>query len=173
MSEEVVKVRNLSKKFKLYRSASHRIVEWITPGKYHKEFWALKDISFDVKKGQSVGIIGPNGAGKSTLLKILSQTMYPTSGSFQIQGRVVSLLELGTGFHPELTGIQNIYNSGRLLQFSDEYLRKKIDKILDFAEIGDFINQPVKAYSSGMFVRLAFSLFASFRGSMPWSFLPI
>jgi len=161
MSQRVVNVQNVSKKFKIYHSPAYRIAEWITKKKYHEEFWALKNITFSLDKGKSIGIIGPNGAGKSTLLKILSGTLYPTTGNFNINGKVVSLLELGTGFHPELTGIENIYNSGRLLKYSDDYIKKKMDKILDFAGIGDFVYQPVKTYSSGMFVRLAFSLFAN------------
>ena len=116
--------------------------------------------SFEVRAGECLGIIGVNGAGKSTLLKILSRALYPTTGTFEVRGRVVSLLELGTGFQPDLTGRQNIFQSAQLLGFPDGYVRDRLDDILDFAQIGEFIDQPVRQYSSGMFVRLAFSLFA-------------
>ena len=129
----------------------------------HQEFWALRDISFEVDQGECLGVIGPNGAGKSTLLKILTHTLYPTSGQYDIQGRVLSLLELGTGFHPELTGRQNLYNSVHLLGFPDGYLQERIGDIEAFAQLGDFFDRPVKIYSSGMYVRLAFSLFAFMR----------
>jgi ABC-type polysaccharide/polyol phosphate transport system ATPase subunit len=157
-----VSVRDLSKRFKLYRSPWHRIVEWITSGLVvrHETFWALRNISFEVRRGECFGVIGVNGAGKTTLLKILSRALYPTAGDFTIEGRIVSLLELGTGFHPELTGRQNIFQSARLLGFPEEEVRSRLPAILEFAEIGEFIDQPVKQYSSGMFVRLAFSLFA-------------
>ena len=113
-----------------------------------------------MKRGECVGIIGVNGAGKTTLLKILSRALYPTTGEFEVKGRLVSLLELGTGFHPELTGRQNIFQSARLLGFPEAEVRDRLPAILDFAQIGEFIDRPVKQYSSGMFVRLAFSLFA-------------
>ena len=163
MSDTLVKVENLGKKFKLYNKPYDRVIEWMSAGKClrHSETWALKDISFSLHKGESIGIIGPNGAGKSTLLKILSRSLWPTEGRFEVNGNMVSLLELGTGFHPELTGIENIFNSGRLLGFSDSFLQQKLNDIIDFAEIGEYINQPTKTYSSGMYVRLAFSLFAN------------
>ena len=162
MSEIVISVRDLSKRFKLYRSPRDRVVEWITGGRAvrHETFWALQGVSFDVARGECVGIIGVNGAGKTTLLKILSRALYPTAGQFEVKGRLVSLLELGTGFHPELTGRQNIFQSARLLGFPEAEVRARLPAILDFARIGEFIDQPVKQYSSGMFVRLAFSLFA-------------
>ena len=162
MSEIAVSVRGLSKRFKLYQNPRQRIVEWVTFGRAvrHTAFWALQGINFDVQRGECLGVIGVNGAGKSTLLKILSRALYPTSGEFTVVGRLVSLLELGTGFHPELTGRQNILQSARLLGLSEEDVRRRMPAILDFAEIGEFINQPVKQYSSGMFVRLAFALFA-------------
>lgn len=164
MTEVVVSVRDLSKRFKLYANPWHRVVEWLTLGRAirHGEFWALTGVGFDVARGECLGVIGVNGAGKSTLLKILSRALHPTSGSFEVRGRLVSLLELGTGFHPELTGRQNIFQSARLLGFSADYVRERLPAILDFAQVGDFIDQPVKQYSSGMFVRLAFSLFAHF-----------
>src|SRR5205085_11282606 len=117
-------------------------------------------VSFEVARGECLGIVGVNGAGKSTLLKILSRALYPTAGSFEVQGRTASLLELGTGFHPELTGRQNIFQSARLLGFPEAQVRARLPAILAFADIGEFIDQPVKQYSSGMFVRLAFALFA-------------
>ena len=162
MSEIVISVRDLSKRYKLYRRPGDRIVEWITGGRAvrHQDFWALEGVSFEVRRGECVGLIGVNGAGKSTLLKILSRALYPTRGEFEVTGRLASLLELGTGFHPELTGRQNIFESARLLGFPEGEVRDSLPAILDFAELGDFIDRPVKQYSSGMFVRLAFSLFA-------------
>ncbi|MDB5054933.1 MAG: hypothetical protein JWM44_2983 [Bacilli bacterium] len=163
MENNVVDIKNVSKKYKIYDKPYHRLFEWLSAGafKKHKEFWALRDVSLSVKKGECIGIIGHNGAGKSTLLKILSKALWPTSGSIHIEGNMVSLLELGTGFNPELTGVQNIFTSGKLLGFTDDYLSKKLSSILDFSELGDFIHQPVKSYSSGMYVRLAFSLYAN------------
>jgi ABC-type polysaccharide/polyol phosphate transport system ATPase subunit len=162
VNDVVISVRDLSKRFNMYQHPWDRVVEWITWGRVvrHQSFWALHGITLEVKRGECVGIIGVNGAGKTTLLKILSRALYPTSGQFEVKGRLVSLLELGTGFHPELTGRQNIFQSARLLGFPDGYVRARLPAILDFAEIGEFIDQPVKLYSSGMFVRLAFSLFA-------------
>jgi ABC-type polysaccharide/polyol phosphate transport system ATPase subunit len=164
MTEVVVSVRDLSKRFKLYANPWHRVLEWLTLGRAlrHEEFWALTGVGFDVARGECLGIVGVNGAGKSTLLKILSRALHPTSGSFEVRGRLVSLLELGTGFNPELTGRQNIFQSARLLGFPADYVRERLPAILDFAQVGEFIDQPVKQYSSGMFVRLAFSLFAHF-----------
>lgn len=126
----------------------------------HEEFWALKDVSFDIKQGDRVGIIGRNGAGKSTLLKILSRITEPTSGKVSIKGRVASLLEVGTGFHPELTGRENIFLNGAILGMSKAEIKKKFDEIVAFAEVERFLDTPVKRYSSGMYVRLAFAVAA-------------
>jgi len=159
MSKIAIKVEKLSKVYHLYKKPIDRLKESLNPlgKKYHKDFYALKDVSFEVKKGETVGIIGKNGAGKSTLLKIITGVLSPTSGKVEINGKIASLLELGAGFNLEMTGIENIYLQGTIMGFSKEEIEKKIDDILSFADIGDFIYQPVKTYSSGMFARLAFA----------------
>ncbi len=161
MTDIVVKVNKLGKRFKIYESPWSRALEWASYGQktYHQDFWALKDISFEVRRGECLGIIGPNGAGKTTLLKILTRSLYPTTGAFHVQGNVLSLLELGTGFHGELTGRQNIYRSSQLLGFPKDYVSERLQDMQEFAEIGEFFDRPIKIYSSGMYIRLAFSMF--------------
>lgn len=160
MNDIAIKVSNLSKVYKLYDTPTDRLKEALHPFKkqYHNDFYALNDISFEIKKGETVGIIGKNGAGKSTLLKIITGVLSPSSGNVQVDGRISSLLELGAGFNPEYTGIENIHLQGTLMGYSHEEMQAKIDDILAFADIGDFIHQPVKSYSSGMFARLAFAV---------------
>lgn len=145
------------------RGIEQRILHPLSPNKEIvtlEEFWALKDINFEIKQGDRVGIIGRNGAGKSTLLKILSRITEPTTGRITIRGRVASLLEVGTGFHPELTGCENIFLNGAILGMTSSEIKKKFDEIVDFAEVERFLDTPVKHYSSGMYVRLAFSVAA-------------
>lgn len=159
-SNIAIKVENLTKTYKLYDSPADRLKEALHwRGKeYHKDFHALNDVSFEIKKGETVGIIGKNGSGKSTLLKIITGVLSPTSGKVTVNGRVSALLELGAGFNPEYTGMENIYFQGNLMGYSNEEMVNKVDAIVEFADIGDFINQPVKSYSSGMFARLAFAV---------------
>jgi len=153
-----VEVRNVTKIFKRYKKPAHRLLELLTGKKLHEEFWALKNILFNVPQGQVLGIIGENGAGKSTLLKILAGTLMPSSGEVITQGKITALLELGAGFHPDFTGRQNIYLNASLLGFSEQEIMQKEQDIIKFSELEDFIDRPVKTYSSGMYVRLAFSI---------------
>jgi ABC-type polysaccharide/polyol phosphate transport system ATPase subunit len=157
----VIQVNDLGKRFKIYQNPWSRALEWASYGRkiYHQDFWALRGISFGVKRGECLGVIGPNGAGKSTLLKILTRSLYPTTGMFEIRGNVLSLLELGTGFNQELTGRQNVYRSSQLLGFPEGYVSDRTQDIEEFAEIGEFFDRPIKTYSTGMYVRLAFSMF--------------
>ncbi len=161
MSEDIaIKVENLTKIYKLYNSPMDRLKESLHPfrRKYHKDFYALNNVSFEIRKGETVGIIGKNGSGKSTLLKILTGVLTPSNGKVMVNGKVSALLELGAGFNPELTGIENIYFSGTLMGYPREDMDARLADILSFADIGEFIHQPVKMYSSGMFVRLAFAV---------------
>ena len=160
MSEYAIQVKNVSKMYKLYDRNRDRIMDAFGLSKaprYH-EHYALHDLNFSVKKGETVGIIGTNGAGKSTILKIITGVLNPTDGEVDINGRISALLELGAGFNMEYTGIENIYLNGTMIGFSREEIDKKLDDILKFADIGDFVYQPVKTYSRGMFVRLAFAV---------------
>lgn len=157
---KAISVKNLKKTYALYDSRKDKLKEAfsLTGKKYHKNFEALKGISFDVEKGECVGIIGLNGSGKSTLLKILTEVITQTEGTVEINGKVSALLELGAGFNPEYSGLENIYLNTMLMGYTRKETDDKLDQILEFADIGDFINQPVKIYSSGMFVRLAFAI---------------
>lgn len=155
-----IKVDTLSKVYHLFDSPKDRIKEALHPWrkKFHKDFYALDKVSFEVHKGETFGIIGQNGGGKSTLLKIISSVLSPSGGSCTVNGTVSSLLELGTGFNPDLTGMDNVYFYTTLLGFTKDEIDAKIDEILEFADIGEFIKQPVRSYSSGMYVRLAFAV---------------
>ena len=160
MGELAIKVEDISKMYKLYDKPKDRFKEALgfTKKKRYYEHYALNHVCFDVKKGETVGIIGTNGSGKSTILKIITGVLNPTSGNIAVDGRISALLELGAGFNMEYTGIENIYLNGTMMGFSREEISDRLDSILQFADIGDFVNQPVKTYSSGMFVRLAFAV---------------
>ena len=160
MHEQIaISIKGVSKKYRLFNSPQERVKEALHPfkKKYHKEFWALKDVNFDVLKGATVGIIGRNGSGKSTLLQIICSVLQPTSGSVIANGKISALLELGAGFNPEFTGRENVILNGVIKGFSKEEMKERLPLIEEFADIGEFIDQPVKIYSSGMFVRLAFA----------------
>ena len=154
-----ISVKNLSKSFRMYPSPKEKLKELLHPfgKKYHQEFWALKDVSVEVKKGECIGIIGRNGSGKSTLLQIICGVLQPTTGEAKVNGRISALLELGAGFNKDFTGRENVYMNGALMGCSREEMDERFEVIADFADIGDFIEQPVKTYSSGMYVRLAFA----------------
>ena len=160
MNDIAIKVKKLTKVYHLYDKPQDRLKEALNPfrNSYHHDFHAMDDVSFEIKKGETVGIIGKNGAGKSTLLKMITGVLTPTSGEIEVDGKIASLLELGAGFNPEMSGLENIYLNGTLMGFTKEEIDTKIDAILEFADIGEFIHQPVKSYSSGMFARLAFSV---------------
>lgn len=158
--DPIIKAEHISKVYNLYDKPSERLKEilGLKNKKRHKESYALKDISFEVQRGETVGIIGTNGSGKSTLLKIITGVLSQTSGNVLVDGKVSALLELGAGFNPEYTGIENIYLNGTMMKFTDDEITDKLQGIIDFADIGEYINQPVKTYSSGMFARLAFAV---------------
>ena len=160
MSDIAISVNHVSKMYKLYDNPMDRLKEslGLTKKKKYKEHFALNDVSFQVKKGETVGIIGTNGSGKSTILKIITGVLHPTGGEVVVDGRISALLELGAGFNMEYSGIENVYLNGTMIGFSKEEIDAKLQDILDFADIGDFVYQPVKTYSSGMFVRLAFAV---------------
>lgn len=163
MGEEIaISLKNVSKCYKRYARPVDRLKEILLPGKSHaQDFWALQDISLEIPKGETLGIIGQNGSGKSTLLQIIAGTLTPTTGEVWVNGRVSALLELGSGFNPEFTGQQNVFFNGQILGLSRAEIEAKFDDIAAFAEIGDFISHPVKTYSSGMVVRLAFAVIAN------------
>lgn len=158
-SDIAIKVENLNKCYHIYDKPHDRLKQMLMRGKrqYFQEFWALRDVSFEIKKGETIGIIGRNGSGKSTLLQMICGTLNPTSGSVQTYGRIAALLELGAGFNPEFTGRENVYMNGAILGLTQDQVDSRFEEIASFADIGNFIEQPVKTYSSGMFVRLAFA----------------
>ncbi len=170
MSDIAIRVSHLSKCYHIYSSPHDRLKQFVNPclqrlvglrpKQYFHEFWALNDVSFDIKKGETIGIIGRNGSGKSTLLQLICGTLTPTSGQVEINGRIAALLELGSGFNPEFTGRENVYMNAAVLGLSRKEVEERFDDIATFADIGEFIEQPVKTYSSGMMVRLAFAVIA-------------
>jgi lipopolysaccharide transport system ATP-binding protein len=162
-TEPAIKAKELSKCYRVFRSPRGRLLQGLWPGKrrFYEPFWALRNVSFRLEKGRTLGVVGRNGSGKSTLLQLLCGTLTPTSGSMQCRGRVAALLELGSGFNPEFTGLENIYLNAALLGLSDRETNERLDAILSFADIGDFVQQPVKTYSSGMALRLAFAVQAN------------
>lgn len=170
MTNTTLRVQNLSKRYQIYDSPRDRLKQFFaprlqrligqSPRQYFREFWALTNVSFEIKKGETVGIIGRNGSGKSTLLQMICGTLSPTSGSIHAYGKIAALLELGSGFNPEFTGRENVYMNASVLGLNNEEIDARFDDIAAFADIGQFIDQPVKLYSSGMFVRLAFAVIA-------------
>jgi lipopolysaccharide transport system ATP-binding protein len=167
-SDVAVVVNNLSKCYEIYDKPQDRLLQMLSGGRkrHFREFWALQEISFKIQKGETFGIIGRNGSGKSTLLQIIASTLAPTTGEVMVNGRVAALLELGSGFNPEFTGRENIFLNGRILGLKKQDIENRYDEIAAFADIGDFIEQPVKTYSSGMFVRLAFAVQAHIDASV-------
>ncbi|KDE41167.1 Teichoic acid export ATP-binding protein TagH [Nitrincola lacisaponensis] len=169
-SDEVIRVEGLSKCYALYERPYHRLKQFVLPrvqrmagrkpGCYYREFWALRDVSFSIRKGEALAIIGRNGSGKSTLLQLICGTLNPSLGLLHTQGRIAALLELGSGFNPEFTGRENVYLNASILGLSKAQIDERFDKIRSFADIGEFIDQPVKCYSSGMMLRLAFAVIA-------------
>src|SRR5689334_3641276 len=154
-----LRVEGVSKQYRIYDRPADRLKEAVTRGrrKYHREFWALHEIRFEVEAGTTTGIIGPNGSGKSTLLQIITGTLEPTHGTVWHEGRIAALLELGAGFNPEFTGIENVFMNTSLMGLSKAETERLLPSIASFAEIGEFIHQPLKTYSSGMYIRLAFA----------------
>lgn len=175
-SDVAISVQNLSKCYRIYDRPQDRFNEMIVPclqkaigmkpHHYGREFWALKDVFFEVKKGETFGIIGKNGSGKSTLLQLIAGILEPTSGDLNVNGRIAALLELGSGFNPEFSGKENVFLNAGILGLTQEETESRYQKIIEFADIGEFIDQPVKTYSSGMMVRLAFAVQASVDASI-------
>jgi len=167
-SDRVIEVAGVGKCYHIYDRPQDRLKQMLWRGRrrYYREFWALHDLSFTVQRGETVGVIGRNGSGKSTLLKLLCGTLAPTTGAVAVWGRVAALLELGTGFNPEFTGRENVYLNAAILGLEDEEIERYLPEILEFADIGEFIDQPVKTYSSGMAVRLAFAIAAHVRADI-------
>ncbi|AWH27952.1 ABC transporter ATP-binding protein [Stenotrophomonas sp. YAU14A_MKIMI4_1] len=162
MAETVIEVTGVGKSYHMYERPSHRLWQALAGKRksFYKDFWALRDVSFSIRRGQTVGIVGRNGSGKSTLLQMIAGTLNPTEGSIKVKGRVAALLELGSGFNPEFTGRENVYLNATILGLSRAQIDQRLDSILAFADIGEFIDQPVRSYSSGMSVRLAFAVIA-------------
>ena len=160
MTETVIEINHLTKKYDMYKKPSDRLKEALSPTRktYHEVFYALNDVNVKVEKGEMFGFIGENGSGKSTILKIITGVLTPSEGEVKIEGNIVALLELGSGFNPEYSGYENIFLNGMVLGYSREEMAEKVDDIINFADIGDHLYQPVKTYSSGMFVRLAFAV---------------
>ncbi|MFN4160383.1 MAG: ABC transporter ATP-binding protein [Stenotrophomonas sp.] len=162
VAETVIEVNGVGKSYHMYERPSHRLWQALAGKRksYYKDFWALRGVSFSIRRGQTVGIVGRNGSGKSTLLQMIAGTLNPTEGSISVRGRVAALLELGSGFNPEFTGRENVYLNATILGLTRAQIEQRIDSILAFADIGEFIDQPVRSYSSGMSVRLAFAVIA-------------
>ena len=160
MTETVIEINHLTKKYDMYKKPSDRLKEALSPTRktYHEVFYALNDVNVKVEKGEMIGFIGENGSGKSTILKIITGVLTPSEGEVKIEGNIAALLELGSGFNPEYSGYENIFLNGMVLGYSREEMAEKVDDIINFADIGDHLYQPVKTYSSGMFVRLAFAV---------------
>ncbi|WP_420367378.1 ABC transporter ATP-binding protein [Curtobacterium sp. L1-20] len=160
MTDAAVTVENVSKRFRMYKERNDSLKSMVMRGKksVHEDFWALKDVSFEVPQGTTFGLIGKNGSGKSTLLKCLAKILWPEEGSITARGKQASLLEVGSGFHPELSGRENVFLNGSILGMSRKEVTRKFDEIVSFSGVGHFIDQPVKNYSSGMYVRLGFSV---------------
>ena len=160
MTDAAVTVEHVSKRFRMYKERNDSLKSMVMRGKksVHEDFWALKDVSFEVPQGTTFGLIGKNGSGKSTLLKCLAKILWPEEGSISARGKQASLLEVGSGFHPELSGRENVFLNGSILGMSRKEITRKFDDIISFSGVGHFIDQPVKNYSSGMYVRLGFSV---------------
>ena len=162
-SDFAIRVQNLSKSYHIYDQPQDRLKQSLWRGRkqFYREFWALRDVSFEIRKGETIGIVGRNGSGKSTLLQMIAGTLTPSAGTVEVNGRVAALLELGSGFNPDFTGRENVFMNGAILGLSEAEIAQRFDQIAAFADIGDFIDQPTKQYSSGMYMRLAFAVAVS------------